>query len=141
MCSIRIGRVHGFVQFSISKGDINPEIDRGEMEELGIFDYSLRKAVDLVAALAFQAGVRWLTRYFRSSATAGASSAGVGCRVPTVPTVGGTGSGDIPRRGGSGAGDSGPHGDPSNGQAGQTGGCDGDKPGGGDVVLVIEAES
>ena len=141
MCSIRIGRVHGFVQFSIGEGDINPEIEQEEMEEMGIFDYSLRRVVDLVAALAFQAGVRWLTRYFRSSAAAGASSAGAECGVPTVPTVRGTGSGAIPRRSGSGAGDAGSHGDPSDGQTGQTGGCDGDKPGGGDVVLVIEAES
>ena len=99
MCSIRIGRVLGFVQFFIGEGDINPEI---EQEEMDIFDYSLRRAVDLVSALAFQAGVRWLNRYFRSSAATGASRAAVG-----VPTVHGTELGTGSGRGGAGAGDSG----------------------------------
>ena len=129
MCSIRIGRVCGFVQFFIGEGDINPEIDQ---EEMDIFDYSLRRVVDLVSALAFQAGVRWLNRYFRSSAATGASRAAVG-----VPTVHGTELGTGSGRGGAGAGDGGSYGDPS---GGQTGCCGGDKPDGGDVVLDIEAE-
>ena len=132
MCSIRIGRVLGFVQFFIGKGDINPEIDRGEMD---IYDYSLRMAVNLVSALAFQAGVRWLNRYFRSSAATGASRAAVG-----VPTVHGTEFGTGSGRGGAGAGDGGSYGDPSDGLPGQPGCCGGDKPDGGDVVLDIEAE-
>ena len=132
MCSISIGRVLGFVQFFIGKGDINPEIDRGEMD---IYDYSLRMAVNLVSALAFQAGVRWLNRYFRSSAATGASRAAVG-----VPTVHGTELGTSSGRGGAGAGDGGSYGDPSDGLSGQPGCCGGDKPGGGDVVLDIEAE-
>ena len=129
MCSIRIGRVHGFVQFSISKGDINPEIDR---EEMNIFDYCLRMGVNLVSALAFQAGVRWLNRYFRSSADSGANRAAVG-----VPTVHGTELGTGSGRGGAGAGDGGSYGDPNDGQPGC---CGGDKPDGGDVVVDIEAE-
>ena len=119
------------MQFFIDEGDINPEI---EQEEMDVFDYSLRRVVDLVSALAFQAGVRWLNRYFRTSAAAGASRAGAEFGVPTVP---GTGSGTSSGRSGSAAGDAGSHGDPNDGQAG---GCGGDKPGGGDVVLVIEAE-
>ena len=129
MCSIRIGQVLGFVQFFIGEGDINPEIDQ---EEMDIFDYSLRRAVDLVSALAFQAGVRWLNRYFRSSAATGANRAAVG-----VPTVHGTELGTGSGRGGAGAGDGGSYGDPSDGQPGC---CGGDKPDGGDVVLDIEAE-
>ena len=131
MCSIRIGRVRGFVQFFISEGDSNPEI---EQEEMDIFDYSLRRVVDLVAALAFQAGLSWLNRYFRTSAAAGASRAAAEVGVPTVHGTGSrTGSGTS----GSAAGDGGSHGDPSDGQPG---GCGGDKPGVGDVVLDIEAE-
>ena len=129
MCSIRIGRVLGFVQFFIGEGDINPEIDQ---EEMDIFDYSLRRAVDLVSALAFQAGVRWLNRYFRSSAATGTSRAAVG-----VPTVHGTELGTGSGRGGAGAGDGGLSGDPSDGHPGW---CGGDKPDGGDVVLDIESE-
>ena len=129
MCSIRIGRVLGFVQFFIGKGDINPEIDRGKMD---IYEYSLRMAVNLVSALAFQAGVRWLNRYFRSSAATGASRAAVG-----VPTVRGTELGTGSGRGGAGAGGSGLSGDPSDGRPGW---CGGDKPVGGDVILDIESE-
>ena len=129
MCSISIGRVLGFVQFFIGKGDINPEIDRGEMD---IYDYSLRMAVNLVSALAFQAGVRWLNRYFRSSAATGASRAAVG-----VPTVHGTELGAGSGRGGAGAGDGGLSGDPSDGRPGW---CGGNKPDSGDVVLDIESE-
>ena len=132
MCSIRIGRVRGFVQFFIGEGDINPEI---EQEEMDIFDYSLRRVVDLVSALAFQAGVRWLNRYFRTSAAAGASRAAAEVGVPTVH---GTGSGTSSGTSGSAAGDGGSHRDPSGGQPGGRGG---DKPGGGDVVLdFTEAE-
>ena len=129
MCSIRIGRVLGFVQFFIGEGDINPEIDQ---EEMDIFDYSLRRAVDLVSALAFQAGVRWLNRYFRSSAATGASRAAVG-----VPTVRGTELGTGSGRGGAGAGDGDLSGDTSDGRPGW---CGGDKADGGDVVLDIESE-
>ena len=130
MCSIRIGRVLGFVQFFIGEGDINPEIDQ---EEMDIFDYSLRRAVDLVSALAFQAGVRWLNRYFRSSAATGTSRAAVG-----VPTVHGTGSRTGSGTSCSAARDGGSHRDPSGGQPGGRGG---DKPGCGDVVLdFTEAE-
>ena len=100
---------------------------------MDIYDYSLRMAVNLVSALAFQAGVRWLNRYFRSSAATGASRAAVG-----VPTVHGTGSGTNSGTSGSAAGDGGSHRDPSDGQPGGRGG---DKPGGGDVVLdFTEAE-
>ena len=127
MCSIRIGEVLGFVQFFIGEGDINPEI---ELEEMDVLDYSLRRVVDLVSALAFQAGVRWLNRYFRSSAAAGAGRAAAEVGVPTVRGTGsGTGSGRI----GSTAGDGGAIGDPSDGQPGG-------QPGGGDVVLTIEGE-
>ena len=128
MCSIRIGRVLGFVQFFIGEGDINPEI---EQEEMDVFDYSLRRVVDLVSALAFQAGVRWLNRYFRSSAATGASRAAVG-----VPTVHGTELGTGSGRGGAGAGDGGLSGDPSDGRPGW---CGGDKADSGDVVLDIES--
>ena len=129
MCSIRIGQVLGFVQFFIGEGDINPEI---EQEEMDIYDYSLRRVVDLVSALAFQAGVRWLNRYFRSSSSTGASRADVG-----VPTVHGTELGTGSGRGGAGAGDGGLSGDPSDDRPGW---CGGDKPDGGDVVLDIESE-
>ena len=119
------------MQFFISEEDSNPEIER---EEMDIFDYSLRRVVDLVSALAFQAGVRWLNRYFRTSAAAGASRAAAEVGVPTVH---GTGSGTGSGRSGAGAGDGGSYGDPSDGQPGC---CGGDKPDGGDVVLDIEAE-
>ena len=127
MCSIRIGEVLGFVQFYIGMGDINPEI---ELEEMDVLDYSLRRVVDLVSALAFQAGVRWLNRYFRSSAAAGAGRAGAEVGVPTVR---GTGSGTGSRRVGFTAGYGGAIGDPSDGEPGV-------QSGGGDVVLTIEAE-
>ena len=130
MCSISISRVLGFVQFLIGKGSINPEIGRRDMD---IYEYSLRMAVNLVSALAFQAGVRWLNRYFRSDGATGASRAAVG-----VPTVGGTelGPGPGSGRGGAGAGDGGLSGDPSDGRPGW---CGGDKADSGDVVLDIES--
>ena len=127
MCSIRIGEVLGFVQFFIGEGDINPEI---ELEEMDVLDYSLRRVVDLVSALAFQAGVRWLNRYFRSSVAAGAGRAAGDTGVPTVH---GTGSGPGSGRVGFTAGSGGAIGDPSDGEPGV-------QPGGGDVVLTIEAE-
>ena len=127
MCSIRIGEVLGFVQFFIGEGDINPEI---ELEEMDVLDYSLRRVVDLVSALAFQAGVRWLNRYFRSSVAAGAGRAAGDIGVPTVH---GTGSGPGSGRVGFTAGSGGAIGDPSDGEPGV-------QPGGGDVVLTIEAE-
>ena len=120
------------MQFFISKEDSNLEIER---EGMDLLNYSLGRLVDLVAALAFRAGVSWLDRYFRTSAAAGASRAAAEVGVPTVH---GTGSGTSSGRSGSAAGDGGSHGDPSDGQPG---GCGGDKPGGGDVVLdFTEAE-
>ena len=119
------------MQFFISEEDSNPEIEREEME---IYEYSLRRLVDLVAALAFRAGVSWLNRYFRTSAAAGAGGAAAEVGVPTVH---GTGSGTNSGTSGSAAGGGGLCRDPSGGQAGGRGG---DKPGGGDVVLDIEAE-
>ena len=120
------------MQFFISEEDSNPEIEREEME---IYEYSLRRLVDLVAALAFRAGVSWLNRYFRTSAAAGAGGAAAEVGVPTVH---GTGSETSSGTSGSAAGDGGSHRDPSGGQPGGRGG---DKPGGGDVVLdFTEAE-
>ena len=119
------------MQFFISKEDSNLEIER---EGMDLLNYSLGRLVDLVAALAFRAGVSWLDRYFRTSAAAGASRAAAEVGVPTVHGTGlGTGSG----RSGAGAGDGGSYGDPSDGRPGC---CGGDKPDGGDVVLDIEAE-
>ena len=129
MCSISIGRVLGFVQFLIGEGGINPEIDQ---EEMDIYDYSLRMAVNLVSALAFQAGVRWLNRYFRSDGATGASRAAVG-----ASTVGGSELGTGSGRCGAGGGDGGLSGDPSYGRPGW---CGGDKADSGDVVLDIESE-
>ena len=124
MYSISISRVLGFVQFLIGEGSVNPKFDRRNMD---IYELGLRMVVNLVSALAYQAGVRWLDRYFRSYGASGASRATVGS-----PTVG-TGSG----RGGAGAGDGGLSGDPSDGRPGW---CGGDKADSGDVVLDIESE-
>ena len=124
MCSISISRVLGFVQFLIGEGSINPEFDQRNMD---IYEFSLRMVVNLVSALAYQAGVRWLDRYFRSYGASGASRATVGS-----PTVG-TGSG----RGGAGAGDGDLSGDTSDGRPGW---CGGDRADSGDVILDIESE-
>ena len=124
MCSISISRVLGFVQFLIGEGSINPYFDRRNMD---IYELGLRMVVNLVSALAYQAGVRWLDRYFRSYGASGASRATVGS-----PTVG-TGSG----RGGAGAGDGDLSGDTSDGRPGW---CSGDEAGNGDIILDIESE-
>ena len=129
MCSISISRVLGFVQFLIGEGSINPYFDRRNMD---IYELGLRMVVNLVSALAYQAGVRWLDRYFRSYGASGASRAAVG-----APTVRGTELGTGSGRGGAGAGDGGLSGDPSDGRPGW---CGGDKPVGGDVILDIESE-
>ena len=120
------------MQFFISKEDSNLEI---EQEGMDLLNYSLGRLVDLVAALAFRAGVSWLDRYFRTSAAAGAGGAAAEVGVPTVHGTGSrTGSGTSC----SAARDGGSHRDPSGGQPGGRGG---DKPGGGDVVLdFTEAE-
>ena len=124
MCSISISRVLGFVQFLIGEGSINPYFDWRNMD---IYELGLRMVVNLVSALAYQAGVRWLDRYFRSYGASGASRATVGS-----PTVG-TGSG----RGGAGAGDGDLSGDTSDGRPGW---CGGDRADSGDVILDIESE-
>ena len=120
------------MQFFISKEDSNLEIER---EGMDLLNYSLGRLVDLVAALAFRAGVSWLDRYFRTSAAAGAG--GVAAEVE-VPMVYETGS-----RTGSGTGSSvvGGGGSRRSSSGGQPNGCAGDMLGGGDVVLdFTEAE-
>ena len=120
------------MQFFISKEDSNLEI---EQEEMDLLNYSLGRLVDVVAALAFRAGVRWLDRYFRTSAAAGAG--GVAAEVE-VPTVYGTGSRTGSGTGSSIVGDGGSRRSPSGGQPDGRGG---DMLGGGDVVLdFTEAE-
>ena len=129
MCSISISRVLGFVQFLIGEGSINPYFDRRNMD---IYELGLRMVVNLVSALAYQAGVRWLDRYFRSYGASGASRASVGS-----PTVRGTELGTGSGRGGAGAGDGDLSGDTSDGRPGW---CGGDRADSGDVILDIESE-
>ena len=88
---------------------------------MDLLSYSVERLLDVAAALALRAGLRWVDRYFNVFAAAGTGGAAteVGSR---------TGSGTSPSTTGGGGSRRGPSG-------GQPNGCAGDMMGGGDVVL------